>query len=202
MAIFRYIILIVLKFLNFYNTIYNYLLFKIANVKYELFPSISGKVIKRGRGPLILGNKCKINSSITANPVGLISKCMFYIGPSGIIKIGNNVGISNSLLYSICSIIVEDDVMIGGGCQILDNDFHSLRYEDRILLGDKNVNSAPISIKKGAFIGTSSIILKGVTIGERSIVAAGSVVTKSIPDNEIWGGNPAAFIRKISENDY
>lgn len=197
MGIYKYFRILIFKFLNIHNFIYNYLLFKIANVKYELFPTISGKIVKRGRGPLKFGNQCKINSSITANPVGLTTKCMFYIGPSGIIKIGNNVGISNSLLYSICSIIVEDDVMIGGGCQILDNDFHSLRYEDRILFGDKNVNSAPISIKKGAFIGTSSIILKGVTIGERSIVAAGSVVTKSIPDDEIWGGNPAQKIKNL-----
>ncbi|WP_103192495.1 acyltransferase [Formosa algae] len=48
-------------------------------------------------------------------------------------------------------------------------------------------------------MGASSIILKGVTIGENSIIGAGSVVTKSVPCNEIWGGNPAKFIRKIDE---
>ena len=48
------------------------------------------------------------------------------------------------------------------------------------------------------FIGANSIILKGVTIGERSIIGAGSVVTKNIPDDEIWAGNPAKFIRKIN----
>ncbi|MCB0751466.1 MAG: acyltransferase [Ignavibacteriae bacterium] len=122
---------------------------------------------------------------------------MFYIAPNAIIDIGNNVGISSSLFYSLDKIIIEDNVLIGGGCQILDNDFHSLMYEDRVIYGDREVKSSPILVKEGAFIGTSSIILKGVTIGERSIVAAGSVVVKSIPDNQIWGGNPAKFIRNI-----
>jgi len=54
-------------------------------------------------------------------------------------------------------------------------------------------------IQEGAFVGASSIILKGVTIGKHSIVAAGSVVSKSIPAGEIWGGNPAKFIRKTEE---
>lgn len=52
-------------------------------------------------------------------------------------------------------------------------------------------------IEDNVFIGARCIILKGVTIGENSIVGAGSVVTKSIPANEIWAGNPAKFIRKI-----
>ncbi|WP_212635306.1 acyltransferase [Pseudozobellia thermophila] len=52
-------------------------------------------------------------------------------------------------------------------------------------------------IKDRAFIGAYSIILKGVTIGENAIVGAGSVVTKSVPDNQIWAGNPAKFIRSI-----
>lgn len=57
--------------------------------------------------------------------------------------------------------------------------------------------TSPVVIKDGAFIGAHCIILKGVTIGENSIVGAGSVVTKSIPDGEIWAGNPVKFIRRV-----
>ena len=56
--------------------------------------------------------------------------------------------------------------------------------------------SGEVRIKKNAFIGTGTIITKPVTIGERAIVCAGSIVTKNIPDDEVWAGNPARFIRK------
>lgn len=91
---------------------------------------------------------------------------------------------------------IGKNVNIGSGCMIYDNDFHSLDYNERIH-GDKNINVAPIVIEDGAFIGAHSIILKGVTIGLHSVVGAGSVVTKSIPADEIWGGNPARFIKKL-----
>ena len=54
-----------------------------------------------------------------------------------------------------------------------------------------------VKIKNNVFIGAKYIILKGVTIGENSVVGAGSVVTKSIPANQIWAGNPAKFIRNL-----
>ena len=57
--------------------------------------------------------------------------------------------------------------------------------------------TAPICIGEDVFIGANSTILKGVTIGDRSIVASGSVVTKSIPSDQLWGGNPAKKIRDL-----
>ena len=80
--------------------------------------------------------------------------------------------------------------------KIWDTDFHSLDYEDRIN-EDRYIKSKPIRVCEGAFIGACSIILKGVTIGRHSIIGAGSVVTKDVPDGEIWAGNPAQFIRRI-----
>lgn len=59
--------------------------------------------------------------------------------------------------------------------------------------------SAPVVIGNNVFIGMDTLVLKGVTIGDRAVVAARSVVTKSIPADEVWGGNPAKFIRKISD---
>jgi acetyltransferase-like isoleucine patch superfamily enzyme len=86
--------------------------------------------------------------------------------------------------------------MIGGGTKIYDTDFHSL--EPAIRLGEDNdISTKPVLIKSGAFIGAHCIVLKGVTIGQYSIIGAGSVVTKDIPDWEIWAGNPAKFIRRI-----
>jgi acetyltransferase-like isoleucine patch superfamily enzyme len=64
---------------------------------------------------------------------------------------------------------------------------------------DPDIRTAPVVIGRGAFIGTCSIILKGVTIGEYSVIAAGSVVVTSVPDGEIWGGNPAKFIKRLED---
>lgn len=79
---------------------------------------------------------------------------------------------------------------------IFDTDFHPLDALKR-RIGFEGMKSKPVTIEDDAFIGAHCVICKGVTIGSRSIVAAGSVVVKDIPRNEIWGGNPARFIRKI-----
>ena len=58
-------------------------------------------------------------------------------------------------------------------------------------------STKPVIIKQNVFIGAHSTILKGVTIGENSIIGACSVVTKNIPDNEVWAGNPAKYIKHL-----
>jgi acetyltransferase-like isoleucine patch superfamily enzyme len=186
------------KLLGVPSKAWNWLQLQRLKTSFAAPPLIRGRLFVGGRGELIVGKKVVINSSHRSNPVGGKARTSIHIAPTAKIAIGNNVGISNSLLYSRVSITIEDDVMIGGGCQIYDTDFHSIRYEDRILNGDKATKSAPVLIKKGAFVGTSSIILKGVTVGERSIVAAGSVVVKDVPNDEVWGGNPCSFIKKLS----
>lgn len=187
------------EIINFPNRIYNKIILSWWNVVFENPPKINGRISIGGKGKVIVGNKVTINSSHRSNPVGSKERSSIHVAKGAVVKIGDNVGISNSLLYAWEAITIEDDVMIGGGCQIYDTDFHSLNYEDRVLNGDNKVKVSPVIIKKGAFIGASSIILKGVTVGEKSIVAAGSVVAKSIPGGEIWGGNPARFIKKIEE---
>ncbi len=186
------------KILYYSAYIWNYLMLKIVKAEYVKFPYIIGTIGVRGtKGKVYIGSNVTINSIKWMNPVGLSSSTYLCVEPGAIIKIGNNVGISNALISARSEIIIEDDVLIGGGCQILDNDFHSLDYNIRRTdLDQLNICSAPVIIRKGAFIGTGSIVLKGVEIGEQSIIAAGSVVSKNIPPFEIWGGNPAKFLKK------
>lgn len=148
-------------------------------------------------GSIQIGDRVTINSGFYVNPVGGAHRTVLATETKGKIRIGNNCGISNTLIYAAEEITIEDNVRIGGGCSICDTDFHSLDYEIRITPGKKMKINKPILIGEGAFIGMNSIILKGVSIGRHSIVGAGSVVTKNIPDNQIWGGNPARFIREI-----
>ena len=89
------------------------------------------------------------------------------------------------------------NVQIGGNVRIFDHDYHALDPEVRRSGEDYwNVKTRPVVIGDDVFVGTNSIILKGVIIGDRSIVGAGSVVSCNIPADEIWAGNPARFVKK------
>ena len=155
-------------------------------------------LVARGAKGMSIGKNFAMNNGISHNPIGMPQPCTFFVDRGCSLIIGNNVGISQTALIAHADITIGDNVKIGGGTCVYTSDFHSLNKDLRRTGEDlKNRKSAPITIENDAFIGARCIILKGVTIGENSIVGAGSVVTKSIPANEIWAGNPAKFIRKI-----
>ena len=156
--------------------------------------TIVGSIHLRNRGIFKVGENVKINSSISANPVKG-NKTVIFIDENARLIIGNNVGISNSSIYSELEIEICDDVFIGAGVSIYDSNFHSLDYFDRVKGGDQNVHRKGIKIGKGAFIGAGVTILKGCNIGDGAVLGACSVLTKSVPAGEIWAGNPARFIK-------
>ena len=125
------------------------------------------------------------------------TKCYIQVREGANFIIGDNTGISGSMISCHKKIVIGSNVMIGGGCRIFDTNFHPIEsYKRQNPLTVNEGVTSPILIDDDVFIGTNCIIGKGVHIGKASIVAAGSVVVKSIPANEIWGGNPAKFIRK------
>jgi len=154
------------------------------------------KVIVTRRGKMIIGENFRFNSGENHNIIGRQQKCIFWV--DGILSIGNNVGMSSTAIICKDNINIGNNVVIGGNVVFYDTDFHSLDPNLRNSpLDQSNAKKSPIIIEDNVFIGAHSTILKGVTIGENSIVGACSVVTKNIPANEIWGGNPARFIKKI-----
>ncbi len=103
------------------------------------------------------------------------------------VQIGNNVTIKCGV-YLWDGITIEENVQIGPNVTFT-NDKYPRAKQDFVLQRTK--------IQNGASIGASSVILGGVTIGKNSMIGAGSLVTKNIPDNELWYGSPAKFIKKI-----
>ena len=158
-----------------------------------------GLVVLSNAGKLTIGKNTKINSSKMKNVIGGATRTSFVVRKGAELRIGKEVKISNSAFYASESITVGDYVMIGGSCKFWDTDFHSLDWRVRRATPNEGATTAPIVIENDVFIGGGSTILKGVHIGARSIVAAGSVVSKSIPADEVWGGNPAQLIRKIND---
>ncbi len=106
------------------------------------------------------------------------------------VKIGNRVIIMpGCLMMSAGGITIDDDAQIAANVQLISNN-HDL--ENRMIITCK-----PVHICRRAWIGAGSTILPGVTVGENSVVGAGSVVTKDVPPDTIVAGNPARVIRKI-----
>lgn len=94
------------------------------------------------------------------------------------------------------SIIIEDDVMMGAGVQIHVNN-HKFERTDIPFIDQGYYPDEQVTVKKGSWLGANSILLPGVTIGEYSVIGAGSVVTKSVPSGVVAVGNPAKIIKKI-----
>lgn len=148
----------------------------------------------------------------------------FIIG-SGELNVGNNVKVGNRTTFILLpnlyerpeltigdgtvigymtGISVEQKVTIGSNCliagdvYITDNNSHGISSENGRKMTKADVS--PVIIEDNVWIGTQSIILKGVRIGRGSVVAAGSVVTKSVPENVVVGGNPAKIIKEIPKD--
>ena len=106
--------------------------------------------------------------------------------------IGKNVFINfNCTILDLGGITIEDDVLIAPNVSLL-SEGHPINPNERHSLIPK-----PIHIKRNVWIGANATILQGVTIGENSVVAAGSVVSIDVPDNVIVGGTPAKIIKSI-----
>ena len=189
---------IVKDLLKFPNNLYNKAILTYRHVKYGKNLKINGRIycVSNTRDGIEIGDDVSINSSLSGNPIGGDTKTILFAKGNGKIRIGNNCGISNATIFATDTITIENNVRIGGGTKIYDTDFHYLDLERR--LQEEGGVKKPVVIKEGAFVGAQTIILKGVTIGKEAVIGAGSVVTKSVPAGEIWAGNPAKFIRSIS----
>lgn len=157
---------------------------------------VDGQVSVRAEG---CGLRIGTNSSVAATLV--------LERPGARIEIDDSSHIGGGTIIDVAEqVTVGKDVLISFEVLIFDHDSHSTSYHGRRGDGDEwmagrkdwtNVRRAPVRIEDKAWVGARAIILKGVTVGEGSVVAAGSVVTRDVPAWSIVAGNPARVIRNL-----
>ena len=146
---------------------------------------------------VILGDGFTCSSGIN-NSIDMTGGSKINVKDGASLIIGSDTGITNTIIQCYEKIVIGNKVKIGAGSMIFDTDFHSLDWRDRNDKSDiEKRKKSPVIIEDLAFIGAHCIILKGVTIGEKSIIGAGSVVSRNVPSGEVWAGNPAKFIKTI-----
>lgn len=112
------------------------------------------------------------------------------------VKIGSNCKISSHTF--ICEgVTIEENVFVGHNVTFINDKYPRATTAAGVLKGEKDWECVPTLVRCGASVGSGAVILCGVTIGEHSIVGAGSVVTKDVPPNTIVAGNPALTLRAL-----
>lgn len=157
-------------------------------------PKLFHPLLLKGKGTIEFGKNVQI---------GVIASPNYYShytylearNQNSRIDIGDNVSINNAFsAIAFSKIEIQNNVLIGNNCVIMDNDAHHLGIDKRHVLP----NSEEVIIENNVFIGSNVTILKGVRIGENSVIGNGSIVTNSIPKNVIAAGNPARVIKNLS----
>ena len=141
--------------------------------------------------------------------VSCYAGCSFSVSENGKCTVGDFTLLNGALIMAEERIEIGSHCLISWNVGIADSDFHPLEPAQRIIdahalapfFKDRpprpKLRTAPVIISDNVWIGMNAVILKGVTIGENSVVAAGAVVTKSVPPNVVVAGNPAVVTKQL-----
>lgn len=139
---------------------------------------------------ITISANCAFNSTAASNLIGVNRPCIIStLSENAEIDIGANCGFSGTVIDSADKIVIGENVRCGANTLITDTDWHT---ED-----PRTGPNAPVVIKCGVWLGANVSVMKGVTIGENTLVGIGSLVNKSLPANVIAAGMPAVVLRRI-----
>lgn len=151
---------------------------------------------KHPNARIILGKGVTIISDSVHNYAGINHPAILAATePGSEIILHDGVGISGTSIVAVKRVEIGERTMLGANTNVYDTDFHSIYANERI--GDGGGLFAPVYIGKQCWIAANSTILKGVTIGDESVVGAMSLVNKDIPAKVLAAGVPAKVIRKL-----
>jgi len=139
---------------------------------------------------ITIGAGCKFNSSPASNLIGVNRPCIVSTLAEGArVHIGPNCGFSGTVIGCASKIVLGENVRCGANTLITDTDWH---------MDDPRTGpDAPVTIEENVWLGANVTVLKGVTIGENTLVATGSLVIHSLPANVVAGGMPAKVLKQI-----
>ena len=180
-----------------WSVYFNRWYFKAKKIEYGLNLNVIGNMFVYGKGHIKIGNNFMMTNDGGVNPISSNLKGSFYTEENAFVNIGDNVGMSATRLWISRGITIGNNVKIGACTLLIDTDTHPIDYNIR-RTSNEGTKTSPIKIEDDVWIGAHCIILKGVTIGARSIIGAGSVVTKDIPCDCIAVGNPCKIIKQSS----
>lgn len=141
---------------------------------------------------IFIGNKCEFRSKPFSNQIGVNRPCMISSQTEvAIIEIGKNCGFSGTVIAAFKEIKIGNNVKCGANTLITDSDWH----------GDdaRSGYDRPVRIEDNVWLGEGVRILKGVTVGENSVIGSGSIVRKSIPPNAVATGDPCTVVKMINK---
>jgi len=158
-------------------------------------------IISAWKGSTIkVGPKCVLTSHSRATALGVRGPVILRtLAEGAVIDIGADCGLSGTVICAYKSVTIGEGALIGADVMIFDTDFHPADHRAR---RNAPVNFATdvaeVEIGRNVFIGTRSTICKGVRIGDNAVIAAGSVVTKNVEPNSVYGGVPAKKLRDLT----
>lgn len=148
---------------------------------------ISGKLTLKNSGEFIVGRNVSFHAKPFPSSVTVNKLAKLWVGDNVFFNYGLDIGCTKSIR-------IGSNTIIGPMVNMIDTNFHPVDSDDRS-------QSKDIVISDNVWIGRGAVILPGVTIGQNSVIAAGSVVTRDIPANVLAGGTPAKVIREINVPD-
>lgn len=147
-------------------------------------------------GGVKIGSQCRIGTSSLGYHAGMpFYTSILNDGVKSRVEIGNNCRINGAYIHAEKSIVIGDNCVIAAGVSLIDSNGHEINSANRTVGRDK---PSSITLGNNVWIGLNAIILKDTTIGENSIVAAGSVVKGHFPANSLLQGNPAKKVKELN----
>ena len=176
----------------FFSSWWMKLIMKIKGIEYGKTIRFYGlaKFVVSGNGIIRIGRNNRFRSSATSNLIGINRPCIITaLSPNALLTIGDNCGFSGTVIGCETKITIGNNIKFGANTLITDTDWH---------LNDPRAGEpAEVVIGDNVWLGVNVMVLKGVTIGENSLIGAGSVVVKDIPANVVAAGNPCRVIKEI-----